>query len=327
MAYSPLSSLGGSSSSGDHFDPDQPRVPAGQSGGGRWTRLGALLSGRGIDLQGEEKFGPPDQSGEPKLPEDASQLAFSRGSETNTTWRLPPTRQLFKSLPLHPDQAVWWYERYSAFNGPDGQTVLELERKEPRFNSFGFSRGDDAETFVFTHATVKRLTREEVQKKCNQFDTVQKALDGAYDDILRKKPGLDPGRFGSKLHLLMKERVNQQGKPDLRGVVINDAKFGTDRINAERSYMKGQPEPKDEHMHYGELGSRRPDAVENSYGAAVQRLTPDTACIYQHSIGQKNMGLTDTISLLEVMERAFKDNKFKHVIVTQMRPKQWRPGR
>jgi hypothetical protein len=320
MSFSKLSSLGGDVSS-NHFNPDQPRVPGGQAGGGRWTRLGGLL-GLKASAENDAVFEGAPSTLSSKLPDDAVRQAFE---DSNTVWRPVTPRRLFKSAPLHPDQAFDLFDLYSQFNGPDGQTVLQLKRREPKFTAFGFSRGE-SDKFVFSEATVKRLSQEEVRKMCTQFDTVQRVLNLAYENVLRDLPGAGNGKIGSAMHKLMKNTINHAGNEDLQGVAITKlaSEFDRDHIYAERSFMEGQPEPKDASEHYGEKGSLRPDAVEKSFGAAVQRLDPDRACIYEHGIG-KDMKIGRAISLGEVTEEAFRENHFKEFIVIQMRPRQWRP--
>lgn len=302
----------------DHFDPEQPRVPAGHPDGGQWTSLGALLGGI-ENATAAEPFGPEPLSS--ALPSDAVRLARA-GSESNTIVvpgvSAGPRRLLLKQ-PLRPEHAATLFELWSAQNSPDSQTVLVLHRREPKFLSYGFTRAE-SEQFVFTHATVQKLTREETEKACNQFQAVQALLDDTYKKVLAESPDLGRAQLGSKLHFEMKRLIDGEGGPDLRGVVLNPA-----LLAAERSFRKGQPEAPD-NSDYGAAGSVRPDLIEkSSWGAAVQRLTPDTACIYEYTIGYRNMPLSRAILVGEATRQAFEADRFLHFVVTQMRPKSWRP--
>jgi hypothetical protein len=118
----------------------------------------------------------------------------------------------------------------------------------------------------------------------------------------------------------MQNRIESVGDPNLRGVVIDPA-----LLAAERSFKKGQLEGKN-NSDYGKPGTVRPDLIERSWGAAVQRLTPDTACIYEYTIGYKNMPVSRSILVGEATRRAFENDKFINFIVTQMRPSDWRLG-
>lgn len=304
MAYSPLSSLGGSSSGGDHYDPNQPRVPAGQSGAGRWTRVGALLRGRDIDLQGEERFGASDQP-DASLPKEAVQLAFS-GSESNTLFRPPVSRRLFKPQSLQAERAIALYELLSARNGPDSQAILELHLKESKFTAFGFAR-KESEAFVFTHASADELTQEEVRKRCDSFDEVQQLLDEKYRQVLKENPDFSRAQIGSRWHREMKAAIDAKGDDKLRGEV---------------SYQDGGKEPKpDEPSNYGKPGTIRPDLREIVMGGAVERLSPTTACFYEFSIGQQYMGKDRAVRIGQMTRNAFPG--VTQIVVTQMRPTGW----
>jgi hypothetical protein len=339
MTFSKMSSLGGggasNNSGGDHFDSDQPRVPAGHPNGGQWTSLGSLL-GDGIaraDL--DEPFGP-EQPLPSRLPEDAVRLAFA-GSEANTnTFARAPVRapNLFPPSPLRVDRAESLFDRLSADNDPDSLAVLQLYRREPKFTAFGFTRAA-SEPFLFSHATVERLPQEDVEKACKAFTTVQKLLDLTHRKVLAENPDFNRGQIGSRMHRdmaalfnknveatvnkEMAEAINKLGFKDLRGVTT------TFNLRPESSYVEGQEEATD-NRHYGVAGSARTDLREKSIslGATLERLTPDTLCTYEYTISPRPLPFKRAVFLGEMTRAAFPNDHFTRFITVQVRPRDWR---
>ncbi len=298
----------------DHFDPNQPRVPAGHPGGGQWTSFGALLGGGDVASRGASVSSEPGRASSSRLPSDATELAFS-GSDANVLPRAPGVRRLFKTQPLRPAEALALYELLSAQDGPDGQAVLHLK-------AYGFKR-DGSGNFNFTHAFVERLTREQVARACKRFDEVQRLLSRTYDEVVRDNPKFNAGQIGSRVHLLMKERINSDSS-------LNDV------LRAEVSYLEGEkePPPSPANKNHGRAGSIRPDireksigAPEESIGAALERLTPETVCFYELTTGQRDMGPARSIKIGQMTKDAFPNDHFTHFIVLQMRPSSWKRRR
>jgi hypothetical protein len=214
LGFSPLSSLGGRQSGGGGYDPDQPRVPAGNPDGGQWTSLGALLGGyedetllaahsaEALDIP-DDLFGPrilPDRVEQPKL-------AQSR-SDANTN--LIPAPALLNPVFL---ELVSQRYRMLAAQAQDGQQAIFT------FKAREFSRGDAKQIDI---ASVRLLERAELEKLCTKNKVIQSLTDEAtmdsYKDFTIEERQLRPAAFGSRVHLRLHKKIEAQEDPRTHGM-------------------------------------------------------------------------------------------------------------
>ena len=205
-----------------HYDPNQPRVPAGQPGGGRWTEGGYK---KDTILQGGPtvgRFGPDTILQPPRQAADGDAqdaLALYRGGRRpQPTPRTTPdeiARQ--RALELERQKALErtrkeateaarekaikdglaWFSALSALNSPDRRAVIEFEAHE-------YGR-DKENTLEFKKLGV--LTRAEFKKMCNHLNAVQEFLDKAAEEANRK-PGLTPQEYGTEVHKGLEASIN-----------------------------------------------------------------------------------------------------------------------
>ena len=142
-----------------HYDPNQPRVPAGRSGGGRWT-----------DGDGDTAASRLNDREHPQL------VDFSPGRPPVQTPARPPIQP-----PIRPPRApgllgalLSLYATLSARNTPENRAVFEFNAKE-------YVKGPNDE---LVEAGVDTLNREEVKKACPGIDDVQARTNKAYSDVM-----------------------------------------------------------------------------------------------------------------------------------------------
>lgn len=214
--------------SGRRFDPQQPRIPAGHSDGGRWMRRG----GSHAPLRERETKHPQE------LPHQAP---FDQGGDL-ANGELPVVLAAAKATNRRPSAMDFvgafqlsLYAEMSARNGPNRWTIMSF-----RANQFGRT-GVGIE-----HVDV--LDRNELEKWCPFVKEVQEFTNDAARKVKESGAHLSPQQFGTAVHTLVANRIRDMNHPDLR---------------AEVSVLKtveagGNPKL----ARYGQKGSIRYDAFE-----------------------------------------------------------------
>jgi hypothetical protein len=297
------------------YDPNQPRIPEGHHGGGRWTRRGhAFLSDVGKPRVPSEY--PDDaphalddrdlQSYDLHLPSDLDRMALERGnprsSAQNPQYALlrprpgtipvpivdipsPPTGPRRPEFdPAAIAVGAWaFFRRLSIFNNPDQTAIIgfkahEFERREAEFE-FDF---------------VRVLNRQQVKDVCKDLETVQDLVDQAVDKVGDpEKYKAAKGVYGTAAHFDLQQKVMQQR-----------ARHGFD---AEVSFaVDGR-----KNVIPGEKDSIRVDIFK--------RVNRDTICIYD--LKTLNAQLTPK-RMREIADYVFRRYgvKVKRIVVVEVKP-------
>jgi hypothetical protein len=182
-----------------HYDPNQPRVPAGQSGGGQWTDA------------------------------DAPDNAFNNGERPQLAQfspNSPPVRAPVRP-PVGPGRlgalltlfAIW-----SARNTPESRAIFE-------FNARQYLKDPSGE---LSRLNVDTLNEAQVRSACKRLGDVQRDTDKAADAV-RRNGGwlLSPQHRGTVTHKELEKLINGRGEAHLHAEVSRvkgrwaDADYGT----------------------------------------------------------------------------------------------------
>ena len=185
-----------------HYDPNQPRAPAGNSDGGQWTDTGrsaaastherpqidhAVLGGAGLaDIA-------------------AGRLPIERVQARPNQRRFPNPIEFIDAARLG------LYNEWSARNGANQQTIIEFRAAQYGRKTIGIEM-------------VRTLSREEVGKLCDRFEEVQAFTDDAAALVRSNGAHLSAQQFGTAVHLKVKNDIDGLNDPYLK---------------AERSFLKG----------------------------------------------------------------------------------------
>lgn len=213
-----------------HYDPNQPRVPAGQSGGGQWT-----------DADGDTTVSGLNDSEHPQL------VDFSPGRPPALAPVPPPVQTPVRPPVLPPPRPpagpgligglLSLFAVLSARNTPDHRAIID-------FNAREFLQNPDGEP---GRPKVKVLDREEVENACRKLDDVQQRTDRAADHVImnNRRIGQPMSRpqIGTAIHTHLKRQIDSLMDPNYR---------------AEVSYWK------DDEDRYGRKDSIRIDVLENA---------------------------------------------------------------
>lgn len=166
-----------------HYDPDQPRVPAGRSGGGQWTDADP----------GGAAARPGDDREQPQLARFPS---------------YPTVR------PGHPIVALLsLFAALSARNKPDSRAIID-------FNAREFLQDPASEP---GRPKVAVLNREEVENACRRLDDVQRRTDIAADNVImnnrRIGQSMSGSQIGSAIHAHVKRQIDSLMDPNYRAEV------------------------------------------------------------------------------------------------------------
>jgi len=189
-----------------HYDPNQPRVPAGNSGGGQWT-----------DADGDTAASRLNDSEHPQLAQ------FSPDRPPVQTPVRPPVLP-----PARPPGGPGWigalltlYAIWSARNKPESRAVFE-------FNAREYLRGSNDE---LVEADVDRLNREEVKNACPGIDEVQDKTNKAYGHVMRNGGRfMSPQQLGTAVHKQLEDSINDDTKTKLQAEV---SRVKSDAANAD----------------------------------------------------------------------------------------------
>jgi hypothetical protein len=142
-------------------------------------------------------------------------------------------------------------------------------------------------------ALVRRLTRDEVGDFCKKLENVQDLTDKAVRQVRKDDDYMGAADFGTKVHKMIADGINNQGKPDYRA----------EKSGFKSSWAKAK---------YGQKDSIRIDAYEN-----LAEIS--TACIYDPKTGERGLSLPRMLELAQTAYRLFKS---KQIIVIEVRPSQ-----
>ena len=299
------------------YDPNQPRIPEGHHGGGRWTRGGyGYLSDVGkLRMPPSEHrrrcaaarrtrgIAQPDDL---YLLSDLDRMALARGgphsSAQNPQYALlkprpgtipvptvdmppPPTGPRRSGFdPVAIAAGAWAFFRgLSIFNNPDQTAIIKFKAHE-------FERPDAEFEFDF----VRVLSRQQVKDVCKDLETVQGLVDQAVDKVGNSKKYKDAtGRYGTAVHFDLQQKIMQQR-----------ARYG---LEAEVSFaLDGR-----KNVIPGEKGSIRVDIFK--------RMNRDTICIYD--LKTLNAQLTPK-RMREIADYVFRrfGVKVKRIVVVEVKP-------
>lgn len=251
------------------YDPNQPRVPAGNPDGGQWTDSGG---GIGID---------PMTTG--------ATLAQSASKPGNSSWigRAEQLgRQIDRKIPLraivrnHPvirsatsllsflkapeleyplADAVQQYA-IAAAEDPYIVPLLSLRAKQ-------FTKGD-SDTKIW--ASVREADRDTISKFCPEYGTVQTVVNNVADILGPLSHGSSPQNYGLTFHLGVEHEINKLSK----GALIPELYIKKPLDGAPDDYYRGPVRRKE----------------RDSVGLDVyEPVDDDLACIYDVKTGKKEL--------------------------------------
>lgn len=177
-----------------NYDPNQPRLPAGQAGGGQWTDADGDTAASGLNYS-----------------EHPQRVDFSPGRpsvQTPVRPPMPPARSPKAPGPI--GALLTLFAVWSARNTPERRAVFE-------FNAREYLKGSNDE---LVEADVDRLNREEVRKACPGLEEVQDKTNKAYSDVM-----LDGGwfmstqQFGTAVHKRLEDLIKGDVKSNLQAEV------------------------------------------------------------------------------------------------------------
>jgi len=302
--YSPLSSLDGRSPSpsrvggSDHYDPNQPRVPAGHSDGGQWTRLGSLGGGSGRSTRSAVRYASAAHSVDRPAATLSDATRVARSSDFNTLVVAPSGRAPTPAITLQ--HILRWYAGAADRNAPGRWAILEFRAVE--------FRPDGSIDVELERAT--QLDRDEVNKKCKKLGVVQRLTDKAFGKIKQEfqesgKPVWGPV-FGTAVHDYVANAIGEHDKNFRAEMTVwND--------------ITDKPIPKGEKPKPGDKLTAVPGSVRLD---VFERRDNDTACIYDIKTGRQRLTYARMHYLMEKVRDAFED--VKRFIFIEVRPSEWR---
>jgi hypothetical protein len=195
-----------------HYDPHQPRVPAGHSDGGQWTdggfgtdpRIQRTLLGRGLlpargppatPLQ-QEAFRRVPWRTSPRLPTPAPAPPATPSPNPDPSASPPPPSE----RPLL-DDAFGLFTWLSRHNDNDRQAIISFRARE-----YLFGKGEPGKFYL---EGVNVLNREEVKEVCKKLKLVQQTMDDASKEVRTDKPNLAPSVHGTKVHTKLAEMIER----------------------------------------------------------------------------------------------------------------------
>lgn len=304
------------------FDPNQPRIPAGQPGGGRWTD-GDGDGGPERETPGQtEARSPRDVT----LPDgtrvqtlyDATRFDSSwdsrhivttpdgRRTEFENEGRIQTVRDLDSGGVVSrtiwtPDgpvempvagQVGWQRGVTSVVRA--AQALYSALSSQPHAGTAVFDMrargyGSDGETVTWTGT----LSEAEVGLVCDREGVIQGAANRAYQQALGEVGSGDTAALGSRTHMLLAQSIKARGDPNLRAEVS-------------RIGMSG------EQAHYGEQGSLRADILHNVGNGVV--------CIPDLKVGLRPLSTLRMNQLAPIAAREFPGTR--RIVVYEMRPRE-----
>ena len=173
-----------------HYDPNQPRVPAGNSDGGQWADSdGDTASGLDNERPQPAQFSPD----RPPLPPTVR----------------PPVRRgpIGALLTLY---AIW-----SARNTPDSRAIFEFNARQYLVDPSG----------ELSRENVERLNRDQVGKACERLADVQRDTDKAANTVIQNGGLLlSAQQRGTAIHKELERLINGRDEAYLHAEVSTNKK-------------------------------------------------------------------------------------------------------
>jgi hypothetical protein len=166
-----------------HYDPNQPRVPAGRSGGGQWT----------------DTDGPNDDSN--NVHGDDFAIVQPARLPLSLFRRRAPNRQ---GIQRGIEAALALYAALSAQNTPEQRTVFD-------FNAREFLRDPQA---ALDPKNVKQLAQRDVENACTKLHDLQQRTDRIAGTVRADAPYLNARQFGTAVHTRIAHEINEPRRPD-----------------------------------------------------------------------------------------------------------------
>jgi hypothetical protein len=178
-----------------YYDPNQPRVAAGQSDGGQWTAAGEGTARK-------QNNGERPQFAQFPLPD-------TYPMRPDTLPMRPPVRP-----PGPPIVALLaLFAALSAENSPEQRAIFE-------FNARRFRRDSQD---ALDRANVDILNREQVENECKKLDKVQRKTDKAVDTVNNRIAitgvHMSPSQFGTAVHKDLKDQIASLNDPNFRAEI------------------------------------------------------------------------------------------------------------
>ena len=168
-----------------HYDPNQPRVPAGHDGAGQWT------DGIPASLSELEAYFNHRDGDRHEVPMRLALLDQKKGSSA-LDWvisTLPPRYRVFGRAA----QAA--YSFLSRYNDSDQRTVLAFRSHEFRRNGYK----------AFEYEDMRILTGDEIKEKCGEIDKIQEYTDQAFEETKH----LEGAERGQAVHKLVEQWIKE----------------------------------------------------------------------------------------------------------------------
>jgi hypothetical protein len=319
----------------NHYDPRQPRVPAGHRDGGQWTDgKERELSKLRVAFNDRD---PSVRTSPPQLPSPSHQPQIPSPPLQPQTPSPPPQPRLPSRQPMglrggplwgllgalagrSEEQLLKRYNQFSEYNNGEQQAVLFLGREF----------GRDPDTGQFRLMDARMLTREEANKLCNDgINTLQKIIDEAVEETKLYRDRLSNNQYGNDVHSRVEGKIKDPGKnlenPDIKlKAKLKDikAEFSLVKMDEEEanSIDRNNP-PAYKDGKRGEKGSIRLDALQPI-------LKRRTVCIHDLKTLRRGLSPARIKELADTVARNWDYRDVVRIIVTEARPSDgWRMGR
>ena len=291
------------------YNPNQPRVPAGNSDGGQWTDGNdgeETISHEGDRTEGDYEQDTILQEGGGTDGDDAQDTLVHEAR-----LRLRPAPRTVPPAVRNLERALSLYAALSAFNSRDKQAIIEFRAREYQRSEPGSLQLVEA----------RLLSRSEVKDMCEKSPDVQALTDkGA---IERDDPSLTASDYGTAVHKYVAQKVNRPLDPESIGPPLDP------RFRAEKSTLKIAAAVTAETM-------ARLSRGEDPRHAALDTVRIDvyedrgngTVCIYDIKTGHSVLGpgrmseLAHSILTPERIDEIKKKIRVPviRIIVTEVRP-------
>ncbi|QND50696.1 hypothetical protein HB779_10005 [Phyllobacterium sp. 628] len=188
------------------FDPDQPRVPAGNPDGGQWTGGGAGNDGT---LSIDDPYGAQSYPGVAKPFVNVKPLInMGRAFFRRTTPAFRALDSLIQLLP-DPELALPLHEALNQYNTAvaqnDSDSVAAIS-----FRAWGFEQTKTPEKVL---ATTKELARDDVGRLCPKYWTVQTQTDLAAFSAGSVANYYSPATYGTAVHSRLEHQIKSMNDP------------------------------------------------------------------------------------------------------------------
>jgi hypothetical protein len=180
-----------------YYNPNQPRVPAGNSDGGQWMDAGP---GSGLSTREQPQMGHALLTGTRLADVLVRHLPIEFVQGKAKGGRRPNPFEFADAARLA------LYNELSVRNGADQQTIVEFRAAQYR-----------RDTLDITQVAV--LSRDEFGNRCPLLGKVQSLTNEATDEVRSSGGSLSPQQFGTAVHTLLKQKIIEFDHQDLKGEV------------------------------------------------------------------------------------------------------------